>query len=86
MLGAMNFALSKKELCIPEAKHAGASVSTLLRKFKSEIKQTPYSHIKNRRLEEALNLLQNTSQSVGEVALLVGYENFGAFKKFLKSS
>lgn len=67
------------------ARHSGASVSTLLRKFKSELSQTPYSYIKSRRLEEAMSLLKNGSHSVSEVAILVGYENFGAFTDAFKS-
>lgn len=67
------------------AKEAGASVPTLNRKFKIGIGQTPYSYIKSRRLEEAMLLLKSGSYPVGQVALLVGYENFGAFTDAFKS-
>jgi AraC-like DNA-binding protein len=67
------------------AKYSGASISTLLRRFKTEIKQTPYAYIKARRLEEALNLMKEGTRSVSEVALLVGYENLGAFTDAFKS-
>ncbi|MGZ3798014.1 MAG: helix-turn-helix domain-containing protein [Pseudobdellovibrionaceae bacterium] len=67
------------------AKISGASVATLLRKFKSDISQTPYSYIKNRRLEEAFRLLSSGLYNVGQVASLVGYENFGAFSDAFKS-
>jgi AraC-like DNA-binding protein len=67
------------------AKHSGASVSTLLRKFKSEVGQTPYAYIKARRMEEAFSLLKNKTRTVSEVALLVGYESFGAFTDAFKS-
>lgn len=66
------------------AKYSGASIATLLRKFKIEINQTPFTYIRSRRLEEALYLLKAGSHSVGEVALLVGYENFGAFTDAFK--
>lgn len=66
------------------AKVAHASVSTLLRKFKTDVGVTPYTYIKNRRLEEALRLLKTGQHPVGDVALLVGYENFGAFSDAFK--
>lgn len=61
-----------------------ASVSTLLRKFKADVGVTPYVYIKNRRLEEALRLLKTGLHPVGDVALLVGYESFGAFSEAFK--
>lgn len=61
-----------------------ASVSTLLRKFKQDVETTPYVYIKNRRLEEAFRLLKTGQHPVGDVALLVGYESFGAFSEAFK--
>jgi transcriptional regulator GlxA family with amidase domain len=61
------------------SKKIGSSQSTLIRSFKKYRNQTPYSYIKNRRLEEAQKLLGTGRYAVGEVALLVGYSNFGAF-------
>lgn len=66
------------------AKQSYASVSTLLRRFKSDVGMTPYTYIKNRRLEEALRLLRSGDYPVSDVALLVGYENFGAFSEAFK--
>jgi AraC-like DNA-binding protein len=66
------------------AKQIGASESDLLRKFRAVSKTTPYSYIKNRRLEEATKLLKGSEHSVGDVALLVGYNNFGAFSDAFK--
>ncbi len=66
------------------AKVAHASVSTLLRKFRADVGTTPFTYIKNRRLEEALRLLKSGQHPVGDVALLVGYENFGAFSEAFK--
>jgi AraC-like DNA-binding protein len=63
------------------ARHAGASTSTLLRAFRRTTGQTPYAYIKTRRLDEAGHLLRGGRHAVGEVALLVGYEDFGAFSK-----
>jgi AraC-like DNA-binding protein len=66
------------------AKISFASISTLLRHFKEDVGVTPYTYIKNRRLEEALRLLKSGQHSVGDVALLVGYESFGAFSEAFK--
>lgn len=66
------------------AKASFASVSTLLRRFKDDNGITPYVYIKNRRLEEALRLLKSGQHSVADVALLVGYESFGAFSEAFK--
>jgi AraC-like DNA-binding protein len=72
-------------LDVPDiAKRSHASASTLLRRFKSDVGMTPYMYIKNRRLEEALLLLKTGSHPVGDVALLVGYENFGSFSEAFK--
>lgn len=67
--------INSAEIC----KTIGASESDLLRKFKAATKTTPYNYIKNRRLEEARKLLESTEHPVGDIALLVGYNNFGAF-------
>jgi AraC-like DNA-binding protein len=61
------------------AREAFASPSTLLRQFRRETAQTPLRYIATRRLEEARRLLEAGSHAVGDVAALVGYENFGAF-------
>jgi AraC-like DNA-binding protein len=66
------------------AKHSYASVSTLLRRFKSDVGMTPYLYIKNRRLEEGMRLLKTGDHPVSNVAMLVGYENFGAFSEAFK--
>ena len=65
------------------ARNAFTSVSSLLREFKKNIKKTPFAYIRERRLEEALPLLQK-GRPVGEVAMLVGYGNFGAFSEAFK--
>lgn len=66
-------------------KAIGCSTSVLGKKFKADFATTPYSYIKNRRLQEAKNLLEKTSYSVSEVALIVGYNNFGAFSEAFSS-
>jgi AraC-like DNA-binding protein len=66
------------------ADRAFASPSTLLRHFHSEIGQSPYGYIKARRLEEARRLIAAGGSPVGDVAMLVGYENFAAFSTAFK--
>lgn len=61
------------------ARHAFASPSTVLRHFRSDTGKSPYAYIKTRRLEEARRLLEAGTRSVGDVAMLVGYESFAAF-------
>jgi len=61
------------------ARHAFASPSTLLRHFRDDAGKSPYAYVKARRLEEARRLLEAGTHAVGDVALLVGYENFAAF-------
>jgi len=61
------------------SRYSFASPSTLLRHFRKATGKTPYAYAKARRLEEARRLLETGSHSVGDVAMLVGYENFAAF-------
>jgi AraC-like DNA-binding protein len=61
------------------ARHAFASPSTLLRHFRDDTGKSPHAYVKARRLEEARRLLETGTHAVGDVALLVGYENFAAF-------
>lgn len=62
-----------------------ASVSNLNRFFKKELGMTAFLYIRNRRLDEAMQILKaNDGKSVGEVALLVGYENIGSFTEAFK--
>lgn len=67
------------------ARQAFASPSTLLRQFRRDTGTTPYGYVKTRRLEEARRLLQAGTHPVGDVAMLVGYENFAAFSTAFKS-
>ena len=61
------------------ARHAFASASTLLRHFRRDTGKSPHAYVKARRLEEARQLLEAGTHAVGDVGLLVGYENFAAF-------
>jgi len=66
------------------ARQAFASPSTLLRQFRKETGKSPHDYIKTRRLEEARRLIEAGTHPVGDVAALVGYENFGSFSTAFK--
>ena len=66
------------------ARHAFVSASTLLRQFRGQTGTSPYGYIKARRLEEARRLIRAGPHPVGQVAVLVGYDNFGAFSTAFK--
>lgn len=57
------------------AKGSGMSVSWFLRCFKQYTKQSPMQYITALRINNAVNLLENTSYNVSEIAAMVGYEN-----------
>ncbi len=57
------------------------SQASLFRLFKKELKCSPLEYIRSRRLDEAKSLLKSGRYQVGDVALLVGYEDMGAFGK-----
>ncbi len=67
------------------AEVAQLSASSLIRHFKKELHETPYSYIKLRRLEEALLLLRRSEHTVGDIAILVGYEDFSSFSKAFRA-
>jgi AraC-like DNA-binding protein len=56
-----------------------ASESALLRAFRRELGLPPSAYVRERRLDEALLLLQSGRYSVGEVAERVGYRGQAAF-------
>jgi AraC-like DNA-binding protein len=66
------------------AGRAFASPSTLLRHFRRDTGRSPHAYVKTRRLEEARRLVEAGGAPVGDVAMLVGYENFAAFSTAFK--
>ncbi len=60
------------------------STATLFRKFKSATQLTPFEYIRKRRLDESRQLLKTGNYNVGDVAMLVGYEDLAAFSKAFK--
>jgi AraC-like DNA-binding protein len=67
------------------ARKAHASVPTLLRHFKRVTGRTPFQYIQGRRLDEARSLLGRGTHNVTEVAMLVGYQNAGAFSEAFRA-
>ena len=67
------------------ARLAFSSPSTLLRHFRRDTGKTPHAYIKIRRLEEARRLIAAGRNPIGDVASLVGYENFGSFSTAFKN-
>jgi AraC-like DNA-binding protein len=67
------------------ARSAGMSRASLLRAFHKECGIGPSAYIRNRRLDEASHLLENSKYSVTEVAQLVGYSDASAFCRAFKS-
>jgi len=61
-----------------------SGASALLRHFRHDTGKTPHAYIKIRRLEEARRLIAAGRNPIGDVASLVGYENFGSFSTAFK--
>lgn len=61
------------------ARACHASESSLLRAFRRELGVTPGAYVRERRLDEALQLLESGRYTVGEIAARVGYTGQAAF-------
>jgi len=61
------------------ARACHASESSLLRAFRRELGVTPGAYVRERRLDEALQLLESGRYTVGEIAERVGYTGQAAF-------
>lgn len=61
------------------ARACHASESTLLRAFRRGTGETPAAYLRNRRLDEAFELLRSGRYTASEVALRVGYGQLSAF-------
>lgn len=57
---------------------------TLLRRFREAVGQTPGRYVQRVRVEAAQGLLETTDKSVEEVAGVVGYTDYSAFRKLFK--
>jgi AraC-like DNA-binding protein len=61
------------------AREAHASRAHFVRSFKKAFGETPHRYLLRRRIERAKELLRNTSLSVTEVSLAVGFRSLGSF-------
>lgn len=67
------------------AQLSGRSLSTFNREFKATFGTSPYKWIRQRRLELAWKLLQQTNTTPSEVYGEVGFEDLGHFSRSFKS-
>ena len=61
------------------ARHAHVSPAHFSRRFKDAFGETPHQYVLTRRVERAQELLRNTSLSVSEICLEVGFQSLGSF-------
>ena len=61
------------------ARLSGLSCARLHVRFLAQTAQTPMEFVRNRRLQQALQLLRSTRLAVGEIASRVGYNSQSAF-------
>jgi AraC family transcriptional regulator, exoenzyme S synthesis regulatory protein ExsA len=74
-----------KPLSISElARISGRSLSAFKRDFEQQFHTSPALWIKQKRLEYATFLLENTSKNVSEIAMEIGYESVSHFIKAFK--
>jgi AraC family transcriptional regulator, exoenzyme S synthesis regulatory protein ExsA len=74
-----------KPLNINELAHiSGRSLSAFKRDFEAQFHTSPAVWIKNKRLEYASFLLQNSKKNVSEISLEIGYESVSHFIKAFK--
>lgn len=67
------------------ASYVGIDRSYLTNIFKSEVGMSPKEYLVRYRMEQAKNMLRNTSKSINEIALSVGYPNQLTFSKMFKN-
>lgn len=60
---------------------SGMSLSTFKREFQLHFRDTPSNYFKRKRLEEAANLLRKSSETIGEIAFRVGFEDISHFSR-----
>jgi transcriptional regulator GlxA family with amidase domain len=66
------------------AEHSHLGERTLLRKFISVTGLKPSEYVQKIRIQKARELLETTNLPIEKVALVVGYEDAGAFRKIFK--
>jgi len=68
------------------AKIACVSKQTLIAKFRKEFHKTPMALLSEIRIQNSKTMLSETSLSIGEIALLCGFENLYYFSNAFKKS
>lgn len=63
----------------------GRSVSSFRRDFKASFNLTPQKWIKQQRMDKAVQLIQQGSDNVTQLAFAVGYENISYFIQAFKT-
>lgn len=67
------------------SKAVGMSRTLFFNKFKETVGETPLEYLTNRRMDRAKRLLLSTKDSIGSIALAVGYQSEAAFNRLFKS-
>lgn len=76
----------KETLRIPElAKKAGTNQQYFKVQFKNTFGESVHEFIKNKRLNTALKLIRETQQSIGWIAIQVGYSSISSFSQAFKN-
>ena len=66
------------------AEHFNYSPAALSASFKKETDTNLTTYVKQTRIREAIRLFNSTAQSVSDVALSVGYDDFAYFSRVFK--
>lgn len=64
--------------------HSGLAPRTFARRFKGATGYTPIEYVQTLRIEEAKQLLESTDEPVEDIALEVGYDDSGSFRRLFK--
>ena len=64
--------------------HSGLKPRTFARRFRSATGYTPIEYVQTLRIEEAKQLLEATDEPIDDIALAVGYEDAGSFRRLFK--
>jgi AraC-like DNA-binding protein len=62
----------------------GLSRSALAERFRSAMGDTPLNHLRNLRMQKAIQLLSETRQTLEQIAQAVGYQDAFGFSKVFK--
>lgn len=66
------------------AQRGGVSRSGLAERFRTIMGETPLSHLRNLRMQKAMQLLSENKQSIEQIAQAVGYQDAFSFSKLFK--